>query len=55
MVVDIKNEKLDALKYDIKKEYIIFNKYENGVLYYHHLNYLNEIQNTYEIKYENKE
>ncbi len=54
-VVDIKNRELDALKYDIKKEYIIFNKYENGVLYYHHLNYLNEVKNTYEIKYDNKE
>ncbi len=51
-ICDIKNKELNASKLDIKREYIIFNRFENDTLYYHHLNYLNVIEKTYEIKYE---
>ena len=51
-ICEIKNNMLNADKFDIRNEYIIFYKYQDGILYYHHLNYLNQIMHTYKINYE---
>lgn len=51
-ICEIKNKMLSADKLDIRSEYIIFYKYEDGIIFYHHLNYLNKVIHTYKINYE---